>query len=273
MSVKKEKLKADVKKKRFKLVHNGKLAYGVATNCWTFVNKVPGGYEALATPMRCKDYMHEAICNRVHNSELYSCTGHGVGKKINIDKFQIAMFFNKTDELFKVNLYSVKKYINSLEKANNVTQTTIIEIDSGLKDCRCFVITAPKAYIKSPGLAHGLVAMLRTLHHAEKRINKTNVEETLSNLHYKDNSVLAFVIKHGVYDKLLKHHDRIVKGLSLKEIYPKKVTNVIAGNNIASYHGGYGMVAICTQKIASKAYSDRVIEVLTEEKVPKYRGY
>ncbi len=260
------------KKKRFKL---SKLVYGApGTNYWTFVTKIRGGYKALATPMSCKDYIHEAIANNVHDKEIFCCAGHGVGKKINMKKFQIAMFFNNTNNEFKANLYSIKKYINSLEKTNGITQTSIIEIDSGYKDCRCFVITAPYEYIESPGLHHGLVAMLRTLHYAKRKITKTNVEKILVNFNIGDSKVLNFMVKHDVYNKLLKHHKRIIKGISLKEIYPKEVTNVIKGTNVSSYHSGYGMVAICAQQIASKAYSDRVIEVLKEEKVPKYRtGY
>ncbi len=164
-----------------------KLIYGSpGTNYWTFVIKTRGGYEALASPMSCKDYIHEAIANNVHGKDIFCCSGHGVGEKINMEKFQIAMFFNNTTSEFKANLYSIKKYINSLEKANGITQTSIIEIDSGYENCRCFVITAPYEYIESPGLHHGLVAMLRTLHYAKRKITKANVEKIVTKLTYAD---------------------------------------------------------------------------------------
>ena len=255
------------KKKRFKLIPAGKLVYGApGTNYWSFVRKVRGGYELLAQPMSCKDYIHEALANHLHDSEIFTNTGHGRGKQINMEKFQIVMFFNNTCDNFKANLYSVKKYINSLEKAHGIKQTSILEIESGFNTCRVFIITAPKEYIESPGLHHGLVAMLRTLHYAKKKITKTNVAEVLGNVKHQDYAVLSFVIKHGVYDKLLKHHKRITDGLPLKKVYPKEVTN----KSGTSYHSGFGMVAVCSRRLASKAYSDRVIEVLEEEKIPEY---
>jgi hypothetical protein len=262
------------KKKRFKIVPNGKLTYGSpGTNYWAFVIKTAGGYKLLGQPMSCKDYIHEAICNNIHESELFSCTGHGNGRYINMEKFQIAMFFSGMAPNFKANLYSIKKYINSLEKAAGIAHTSIIEIDSGLESCRAFVITAPKEYIESPVLHHGLVAMLRTLHYADKEITKVNVVKVLSTLHNKDYKVLSFMIKHNVYGLMLKHHKRIMKGVSLKKIYPTTVTNTSNGSNVNSFHSGYGMVAICSQKIASKAYSDKIIGILKEEKVPRYTGW
>jgi len=265
--------KKRLKKKRLKLISNGKLTYGTpGTGYWAFVKRTRGGYELLAHPMSCKDYIHEAICNNIHGREIFYSTGHGDGRRINMEKFQIAMFFSSMASDFKANLYSVKKYINGLENAAGISQTSIIEIDSGCTDCRAFVITAPKEYIESPVLHHGLVAMLRTLHYAEQKITKVNVVKILSNIQNKDYKVLRFMIKHNVYGLMLKHHKRIMRDVPLKKIYPVDVTNTSKGNNVSSFHSGYGMVAICSRKIASKAYSDKIIRVLKEEKVPEYKG-
>jgi hypothetical protein len=259
------------KKKRFALTYAAGKVYPPGPNNWAFVRKIKGGYEVLANPVACKDYIHEAIANKVLNKRRFIGAYTNPDTPINMEKFQIAMFYNNGKDNFKTNLYSIKKYINSLEKAAHIPQTSILEVDSGYKDLRAFVITADKAYIESPGLHHALVAMMRTLHYARKNITRSNIIKEINSTRYKDYEVLSFVLKHKVYDILLNNHSKITK-LGLEQVYPGKVDNILRGDPINTYHSGFGMVAICSRKIASKAYANEVIKMLKENKVPIYQG-
>lgn len=177
------------------------------------------------------------------------------------------MFFkDQSKEDFKKQLYSIKRYINTLEKKYDITQTSIIEVDSDYTKIRAFVITAPKVYIQSPGLHHGLVAMMRTMHKTSTNITATNVAKVLDTIQYKDTRVLRHMIKYKVFELLLKNHKEIIKSVSLLGAYPKYVDNVKAN----TYHSGFGMVAICSHRMASKAYSNAVLKILKREKIPVY---
>lgn len=257
---------------KFKMTYKNESPYAPGGNTWAFVKKVKGGFECLSGPMSCKDYIHEGIANKVNEKHLFGSAGTGPDSDIRMDRFQIAMFFDSSEDNFKANLYSIKKYINSLEKAAGIKQTLITEADSGWPGYRAFVLTCSVAYIESPALHHGLVAMMRTLHYAKVNITKTNVENTITSLGRMDSSVLKFMIEHKVYDLLLKNHKKI-KAIGLKSVYPDAVDNLDGGGSkVTSYHSGFGMVAVCNRRMASKAYSKVVSEILDEAKVPKYSG-
>lgn len=257
-----------MKKKRFNLTFEKVVAYGPTTNNWAFVNKVKGGYEVVSNPMGCKDYIQEGLANKVHNSNICVCSDVNKDTKVNMEKFQIAMFFTPHSPNFKRNLYSIKKYINSLEKKHGLDQTSILEVNVEKFDkVRGFIITSPKEYIESPALHHGLVAMLRTLHRADKKVTPKNVAEVIEQAGRGDVRILRFAIKHDVLGLLMKNHKKIMKGLTLKDIYPKATK----GNTKAtSYHSGYGLVAVCSRKIFSKAYSNKLVPLLEEAGIPMY---
>lgn len=259
------------KKKRFKLKYLRSNPYGTPrSGYWSFVNKIKGGYEVLSDPMSCKDYIHEGLANKINNRYRFTSAGTDQKAPINMKQFQIVMFFTGTDEKFKANLYSVKKYINSLEKKANIKQTSILEVDADRVNLRAFILTADKAYIESPALHHALVAMMRTLHHANTRITKNNITDILQSLHYKDSNILHFMLKHKVYDIFLNNHARIAK-LKLTDVYPLEVDNISShGGKVTSYHSGFGMVAMCSRRIASKTYSKVVNEILDENNVPNF---
>lgn len=242
--------------------------YSPGNGSWAFAKKVGDTYTVLTSALSCKDYIHEGIANKVHNKDV--CPGGATYKKdINIENFQIVMYFMK--HTLKQNILFIKRYVNTIEKRYNITQTSIIEAESNFNDRQAYVITASDTYIKSPVLYHTLVAMLRTIAPIETKVTRENLEDLLLSLNgCYDSDILSFVVKHSLYNLLIKEHATIVKDLALTNIYPKEVDNIIDGDKVASYHGGFGIVALCRRKLASKAYSKNILAVLKKAEIPLF---
>ncbi len=247
---------------RHKLVITKKFLYEPLSNNWAFVKKVKKGFKVLGEPSSCKDFMHDVICNNIYKRNIHLGTGYPIKAGVCFKHLQIVMFFYK-DLNKKRHIYSCKRMLNVIEKANNVKCSTIIEVENKYEHFHTFVIKADKIYIESPALMHGLVAFLRTMHYYKKNITYKNIVKTLHSSRYKDSDVLKFVIKKNIMNLLMANHKEIYNNLTLKDIYPEKVTNIThSGRNINSYHGGFGMVALQNKTLACKKYNDRVMTVL-----------
>jgi len=247
----------------------------LGTNYWAFVKEVKGGFTALGDPQSCKDYTHEAFCNVVHKKSIKTFAGYGPKSGVTLDKMRLVMFFDNSKATKKI-VNSTKRILNHIERKNGLPTTKMTEVKivsnknkgkHGLKSA--FVFVADKAYIESPALLHGMIAFLRTMHLYGKPVTYKNILKVLKSENLRDADVLKYVCKYDIMGVLIKNHAKITKGLSLKSVYPKKVTNVIKGNQVNSYHSGFGMVALSRRKLASKAYSKRVLKVLDANNIPK----
>ncbi len=248
-------------KKRYKLTINPNPAYGLSGEQWAFVKKVKGGFETLHKFHSCKDYSHEIITNSVHGSIKFNTVKCNNLDDLKLDKLRIALSFSTSNPNFKKNLYSIKRYLNTIEKSCKVPQTTIVEIESGYENSRVFILQSDKIYIESPVLMHGLMALMRTMYHAKRNVSVANVQNTIDNIGVRDNAVLKFVIKHDIFELIMGKHKQIFGNLTLKDVYP--------GKGIG-YHSGFGMVALWRRKLTAEKYAENVYSVLSKANVPKY---
>lgn len=250
--------------------------YGISDKTYCFVKKIDEvNFQALHGPASCKDYTHETIASFIHGVEvgypLFRNDKEGFVE--DFSKLQLVMFFklNNDEDVAKKRLFSVKKYLSAIEKECGIKQTLITEIDIIHKNkpgVRAFLLTFDKVYVESPALLHGFMAFMRTLSNVGVEVNKKNIEKVLAETTLNDHTILKFILKHDVFRLIMSKHKDIVEGLTLKDIYPIQVTNI--GSKMTSYHSGFGMVALCTHRLASKAYSDKILKVLEENKIPKY---
>jgi hypothetical protein len=233
---------------------------------YTIVKKVEDNYKALFPFVSCKDYIHEMICNRVHEENLYSSMGNTL-TGLPLDKLQVVMSFANGDNRFgeeqKEALYSIKKYISDIEVSYGLSKTLVSELDCSehSKTIRCFLFTLKQHYIKSPVLIHMFIAMIRTLATcSSKKVTKDNIMAALEQAH-ADSNVLKWAVSKNVIDLLFKEHDRICKDLTLSDIYPKKT------QTDTHYHSGFGLVALQDRRMCSLGYSKNLFELLDENKI------
>jgi len=251
--------------------------YSIDTNEWAFVKQIKGGYVTLGDTQTCKDYTHEAICNSIHKNKIKSFCGYNGNAGVVVDKLQFVMFFSSDDDT-KKRVISTKRMLNYIERKNGLPTTTITEVKIVSKNHieknklkSAFVFTADKTYIESPALMHGMFAFLRTMHLYGKNITYKNTLKILKSKNIKDAAVLKYVLTNDIMGILIRNHPAIIKGLNLKRIYPKKVTNIVKGKGVASYHGGFGMGALSIQRFAVKVYAKRVLKVLDDNKIQKIK--
>jgi len=256
--------------KKFKLSGVKGSVYGY-DKYWALVNRVDDGFELIHTPLSCKDYTHECFANIIHKKSIFNGAGIDCTKfKRELDGLQLAMFFSLEDPvLHRKGLYSIKKYINTFEEECGIKKTLITEVEPtvAIKNTQVFVLTLDKIYIESPALLHGFIAFMRTLKTAKCEVTRDNITNVFEKVdRYADKEILKFVVKHDVFKLIMKNHENIFDGLTLKDIYPDHVTNTTG----AGYHSGFGMVALCSRNLASKAYADKVNKVLDANKIPVY---
>jgi len=253
-------------KNKLLLPNETNLMYGTSpfNMQYAFVEKEGDNYRMCHSFNTCKDYMHEIIANSIHN-ECCFAGGTGLMGK-NLDTLQIVLLFNKLSDEDKENLYSIKKYISNIEVKHKFPKTLIKEIDCSeiLKEHRTFLLTFKKHYVESPVLLHMFIAMVRTLILLKTKIDGKNIIKSLESRSEKDSSILRHALKHNVIDLLFKEHDTITKDLTSKEIYPKEDQNGF------SYHSGFGLVALLSRRLSSKAYSDNAYKVLDKHGIPNF---
>ena len=71
------------------------IVYPPLENSWAFVKKRGCTYKLLGPALKCKDYMHEIICNILHNRNICGLNGYTIKSPIHLDKLQFVMFFKK----------------------------------------------------------------------------------------------------------------------------------------------------------------------------------
>lgn len=257
---------------KFKLSNVPSSIYGSFDGQWAFAYRTAEGFSLLTNPMHCKDYSHEILANIIHGANIFH-GGETLKYKITPEEIyglRLAIFFKLKEKENKKHLFSVKKYLNIVEKACDIKQTLITEVstDKALNDdCRAFILTFPKVYIESPALFHALIAFMRTLKSIDTEVTDKNIETILNDPKFRqDIDILKFMVKHDIFKIIMSNHDYIFKGLSLKDIYPAKVTNPKG----AGYHSGFGMVSLCGRVLSSLEYAQRTTDVLTQHKIPNY---
>ncbi|MBV5347498.1 hypothetical protein JZU46_04695 [bacterium] len=259
---------------KFKLTGITPSIYGSYDGMWAFAYRTETGFAMLHNPMHCKDFSHEILANIIHESSIFS-GGTTLNTKIvpeAVYGLRLVLFFKLKDaKESKKYLFSVKKYINVIEKGCGIKQTLITEVDTdkSLKDCQAFVLTFPKVYIESPALFHAMVAFMRTLKSIDFEVTEKNIGTILESPKFgQDTNILKFITKHNVFKLIMANHNDIFKDRTLKDIYPTKVDNPKG----TGYHSGFGMVSVCQRVLSSKAYAERIDALLTKHNIPQFES-
>jgi len=235
---------------------------------WAFVGKVEKDYELLHEPLTCKDYTHEIICNTIHGKSLYS---NGVSRVLPLDleKLQVVLVVpvakvTASKDTVKNIVYGAKKVFSALETAGGLPKTLIKEVTPSKADNgqRFFILTMKKHMTESPVLFHSLIALIRTAVVLGKELKEDNVENAFLGRYEKDSEILTNLFQSGTLKLLLKEHKTIFAGdVDLKVIYPQK------SESDASYHSGFGPVALQRKQLCSKWYGDNLYKLLKNNNI------
>ena len=226
-------------------------------NMWSFVQKKKRTLYILAELFLCKDWMHEAIANAIHNSNVNISSGY-----TNPDQYQ-NINLKEFDAVILGNHYSTKavlvakKYINYVEILCGVRPTKIHKIKYDDKFIFWY-INADRIYIESPVLMHWLIATMRSYMSTDCSSLIQDIEEHLqAKINSMDNRVLLWALKNNIIEKLMLGHEKHIKPLKLTEVYPKETE--------LSYHSGFGLVALRDGYIAAPAYAKALENLMEDE--------
>ena len=172
----------------------------------------------------------------------------------------------KYESFKREHLYSAKRYINTIERKNNIPLTTIKEVVSPKIANRAFVLEGDDIYIRSPALLHYMVALLRTVPRYNMNINLKNAKDFFDKP-VKDSTVLNFTHQYNLFNLLMANSDRILEKTTLENIYSGKVPE----DKEVSYHSGYGMVAVMRNKVAPKIYGRNIEKLLEDNNINGWR--
>ena len=233
------------------ILEDTSLAYGISVAEWFFVTKTTKTkLKTISRGNNCKDYLHEAIANKVHHKDISLFCGYPryLAKKINLEQTQLIIGIRNLKPV-----RSAKRYINSLERQYNKNLTRIHKCNSLKGNCNnAYYIEADRMYMESPALLHWLIALIRTTSiYPNEPIPVKQFESFVEErLPVKDTTTLQWCIKNKAAQALMKYHTKYIKPIPITNIYNRFLTT----ENTWCFHSGFGMKAVQYNKIHSPEY-------------------
>jgi hypothetical protein len=241
--------------------------YFISPGSWVFANKNKCTVNFLSRTLLCKDYTHEAILNRVwktNKAKHCSYTSDVQYNSIKLSKLSLVLFVRSQNLSLVKN---AKRYINHIEYKYGYKKTSMRICKFNNEHANNVVtlyLDGPSIYLKSPALLHWLIALIRTADYENKDIVPARkFSNTVQNFTKKDYSILEWATKRKIPEMLFKYHEELVEPIDFKKIYPKCVTNP-EGYGV---HSGFGLAALCSEKLYSKAYMKAIKSMAKKEKI------